>query len=79
VHRFDIKHKKKKAFASNLEDSGVPRLIAHFRGHAQARHDRWLARVLEHSRHIATTLDAELERLVRDNDVGEAQKLDLLG
>lgn len=75
VHRFDIQNKKKKAFASNLEATGVPRLIAHFRVHAQSRHDRWLARVLEQCRHIATTLDAELEHLARDNDVGEAQKL----
>ena len=75
AHRFNLAEKKRRAFASSLEGTGVPDLIAHFFQHAADRHRLRLARVVEQAERVHDWLRSELERIVRDNDVAEAQQL----
>lgn len=73
--RFDLSRGIKRAFASSLEATGVPRLIAHFTTRAEYRHRERLARVEEQIERIRTSVDTSLQRIMRENDVARAVEI----
>jgi len=75
AHCFNLAAKKKRAFATSLEGTGVPALIAYFQDLAQSRHEQRLQRVVDQSKRIRDALESELAQMVSGNDVAEAQHL----
>lgn len=75
AHRFNLESQKEDAFAKSFEGTGVPELMAHFKNHAQARHEARLERVLAQTKRIHDAISAELNRMARDHDATEVVKL----
>lgn len=75
AHFFELRRMRRDAFATDYKGTGVPTLIAHFLERSNDRHARRLERVVTQTERIRGSLEAELERLIRDNDVAEAQHL----
>jgi hypothetical protein len=75
AHCFNLTAKKRRAFATSLEGTGVPDLIDYFKAFAEIRHEQRLVRVVEQATRIHDALDSELVQMVHSNDVAEAQHL----
>ena len=75
AYRFGLGSKKRGAFATDYEGTGVSELIAHFKDRAEARHKGRLERVLDTTERISESVDADLRRLILDHDADEALQL----
>jgi hypothetical protein len=75
AYRFQLRQKMAGAFATTFDGTGVPDLLAHFKGRAQVRHEERLGRVLDQTDRIRESISADLARIARDHDVAEAVQL----